>query len=107
MFLLQKKKKTSDKDCWYKNAANQGRKLPQCYHCKKFGHVKKNVFKRLGSKPNFHEKNGKENDGNEDKLFITCLAANVEYNGAIWYLDSGYSNHMTGSKKYFVESRDG
>lgn len=47
----KKKKKNSDKDCWYKNAANQGKKLPQSYHCKKFGHVEKLFFKRLGSKP--------------------------------------------------------
>lgn len=49
-------------------------------------------FQKARDQANFHEKNRKENDGNEDKLFITCLAANVEYNDDIWYLDSRLVN---------------
>ena len=64
------------------------KKLPKCYHCKKLGHVEKNCFQKAREQANFLEEKGIGIDEIEDKLFVTCLAANIQSNDDEWYLGS-------------------
>lgn len=101
--FAKKKKNHTDHDCWYKNRATEGKNLPQCYHCKKIGHVEKICFQKAKEQANFLEEKGKGIDEIEDKLFVTCPDTNIQPNDDMWYLDSGCSNHMTGHINFFVD----
>ena len=68
----------------------------QCYHCKKFGHVKADYWYEE-KQVNFAEKNDEEN-----KLFMNHYDTN-EVASNVWFLDNGYSNHMSGMKTIFKE----
>lgn len=70
---------------------------------KKFGQVEKNCFQKAKEQANFLEEKGKGIDEIEDKLFVTCLATNIQPNDDVWYLESGCSNHLTGNINFFVD----
>ena len=42
-----------------------------------------------------------EKKSEDDTLFLTCNFEEIACD-KVWYIDSGYSNHMTGNKKVFV-----
>lgn len=64
---------------------------------------KKNCFQKAREQANFLEEKGKGIAKIEDKLFVTCLATNIQPNDDVLYLDSGCSNHMTGNINFFVD----
>ncbi|XXG73497.1 hypothetical protein AAC387_Pa07g2405 [Persea americana] len=96
-----KKRGHIEKDCWYKNKSST---VPQCSICNKSGHEEKDCWHKNKNQANFHEE--KTNDEVEENLFLLCLSANAEFVGDIWFLDSGCSHHMTGDKILFVEMMD-
>lgn len=74
----------------------------QCYKCEKWGHLDKNFWynKEKG------ETNGKEegvnlahqdSDDYEDMVVMAAIADD-HVDSKIWFLDSGFSNHMNGQK---------
>lgn len=78
----------------------------QCHYCHKYGHLKKDCYKRLREEKHeskfLHENS--ENVAEESVL----LACNVQENplDKIWYIDSGCSNHMTGNRGSFITFDD-
>ena len=93
-----KKRGHIEKDCWYKNKDSS---VPQCSICKKFGHDEKDCWYKNKNRANFHEE--KEIDEASENVFLSCLSSSIE---TIWYLDSGCNNHMTGEKHMFVEMNE-
>ncbi|XP_059670703.1 uncharacterized protein LOC132316214 [Cornus florida] len=79
-----------DKDCWFWGK-------PQCFNCKKFGHVQKDYRLKINQQANFSE----EQEG-ETSMFYACHSTS-EQNDDVWFLDSGCSNYMTGDKNIFLE----
>ena len=66
----------------------------ECYYCYKLGHFQYKYFK-LKKEANYVK-------ANEEMLLMTyvnCQNANRE---SVWFLDSGYSNHMCGKKRNFL-----
>ena len=62
----------------------------QCHHCKKYGHIKADCWYK-DQKMNFATETEEEN-----KLFMACIEADQKPSD-LWFLDSGCSNHMTGT----------
>ncbi|KAL4032489.1 hypothetical protein IC575_005567 [Cucumis melo] len=79
----------------------------QCYHCKKFGHVKVDCWYK-NQRANFAAENEAfENKGKgENKLFMTNIPSDQK-TAEVWFIDSGCSNHMTGLKPVFKELNEG
>ncbi|TYK28117.1 putative gag-pol polyprotein, identical [Cucumis melo var. makuwa] len=79
----------------------------QCYHCKKFGHVKADCWYK-NHRANFTEQNeASENNGNgENKLFMTNIPSDQKTT-EVWFIDSGHLNHMTDLKPVFKELNEG
>jgi hypothetical protein len=69
----------------------------QCYHCKRYGHIKADCWYK-DQKMNFATENGEE----ANKLFMACNDTNCKTSD-LWFVDSGCSNHMTGTKSLFQE----
>ncbi|KAL3500670.1 hypothetical protein ACH5RR_039763 [Cinchona calisaya] len=67
----------------------------RCYYCKRYGHVMIDCWKRE-KQANYAE------DEEEIKLFM-AYQDNIIALSDIWFLDSGYSNHITGIKSLFKE----
>ncbi|KAA0063730.1 Retrovirus-related Pol polyprotein from transposon TNT 1-94 [Cucumis melo var. makuwa] len=75
----------------------------QCYHCKKFGHVKadrcyKNQRANFAAQNEASDNNGK----GENKLFMINITSDQK-TAEVWFIDSGCSNNMTGLKPVFKE----
>ena len=68
----------------------------QCYHYKKFGHVKADCWYKE-KQVNFAKKNDEES-----KLFMAHYDTN-EVTSDVWFVDNGCSNHMSGMKGIFKE----
>ena len=72
----------------------------ECNRCHKFGHYRSECYTRL---PN--EKQEKSNFVENKEGETLLMAVHVEKKPnqqALWYADTGYSNHMTGSKSSFT-----
>ncbi|KAA8524804.1 hypothetical protein F0562_011227 [Nyssa sinensis] len=69
----------------------------QCYHCKKYGHIKVDCWYK-DQQVNYAAENGEESS----KLFMTHFDPNNK-SSDVWFVDSGCSNHMTGMKSLFKE----
>ncbi|KAF7826562.1 Retrovirus-related Pol polyprotein from transposon TNT 1-94 [Senna tora] len=63
----------------------------QCHYWKKYGHVKANFFKRQKHQASYAEET---KEGKEESLFMARYDDASVATG-VWFLDSGYSNHMT------------
>lgn len=72
----------------------------QCYYCKKFGHKESECW----GKQNNNQKgaNFAEHVNDESKLFM-AHSPNINESSGVWYVDSGCSNHMCGSRSLFKE----
>lgn len=93
-------------------------KVPQCYICKKYGHMKKECWYNTEEPQANVAENEESNEVSEEenaKLLMTfhelpkeCLSLmthtneTVSRNLHLWFIDSGCSNHMTGSKNSFT-----
>lgn len=78
----------------------------QCHYCHKFGHVRKDCYKRLreeNQESNFLHENSEKID--EESVLLAC---NVQEDSPdkVWYIDSGCSNHMTGNRGSFITYDD-
>lgn len=78
----------------------------ECFNCHKYGHyrLKCPTFTLgQGEQSNYamiNEENVEEEE--ETTLLITCHNKREKYDN-MWYIDSGYSNHMCGNKLLFSE----
>ncbi|KAK1417486.1 hypothetical protein QVD17_26615 [Tagetes erecta] len=95
-------------------------KVPQCYCCKKFGHLKKDCWYNDEGQVNVAENDddGEMNDEEEQHLLMAVSAtqemmakeqlilmanhSQANKPNHLWFIDSGCSNHMTGSKNSFM-----
>ena len=78
-----------DKDCWHKGK-------PKCYNSGKFGYAKKDCLVNINHNTNFTEE--KQVEGT---MFYASQASGT--NRDVWYIGSGFSNHMTIKKHMFIE----
>jgi hypothetical protein len=69
----------------------------ECYNCHKIGHFQWECPYKRAEKANFAEIKEKE-----EMLLMAYTENNLAGNGAMWYLDSGCSNHMTKNKSLFL-----
>ncbi|PHT31959.1 hypothetical protein CQW23_28296 [Capsicum baccatum] len=76
----------------------------ECYRCHKFGHYQSECYTRLpsnkGKKSNFVE-------SNETKTLLMSINTEEKPMQDVWYLDTGCSNHMSGSKSCFSSLNEG
>ncbi|KAK1437640.1 hypothetical protein QVD17_03434 [Tagetes erecta] len=97
-------------------------KVPQCYCCKKFGHLKKDCWYNDEGQVNVAENDddddGEDNERDEQHLLLAVTTPDellpndphmlMSHNyksgksNHLWFVDSGCSNHMTGSKESFI-----
>ncbi|KAF2319993.1 hypothetical protein GH714_021775 [Hevea brasiliensis] len=78
----------------------------KCYRCHRYGHYRSecrtNLNKYHGRRSNFTETKEAEIKEEEVSLLMVCHS-NEETSSNMWYLDTGCSNHMCGSKSAFSE----
>ncbi|KAJ8616030.1 hypothetical protein MRB53_035402 [Persea americana] len=75
----------------------------QCYNCGNYGHMKADCWSK-DEQSNFTKEEGDEGEhiDGEEKLFMAQNEKNEEtHQSHVWFIDSGYSNHMTGCKSLF------
>lgn len=76
----------------------------ECYRCGKYGHYRNECYSKMPynkekeEKSNFAE--SKEESTEEETLLMAFHAAE-ETDSEVWYVDTGASNHMSGSKSSF------
>ncbi|KAH0707987.1 hypothetical protein KY289_013063 [Solanum tuberosum] len=72
----------------------------ECYRCHKFGHYASDCYTRL---PNDKEKCESANfvENKEVETLLMAVHGGTKYESNIWYVDTGCSNHMCGSKFSF------
>lgn len=78
----------------YENKSNV-----QCFHCKKFSHVKADCW--VKNKQPEKEANLVAEEGEVSNVFMasTCLDSVAS---SVWLVDSGRSNHMMGDRRLYV-----
>ncbi|KAJ0502796.1 putative RNA-directed DNA polymerase [Helianthus annuus] len=82
-------------------------KVPQCYTCKKYGHLSKECWynedaqANIAAEPVEQADNNNNSDRDDQHLFMAFVPEQETNN--LWFLDSGCSNHMTGSRRSFIE----
>ena len=78
----------------------------ECFYCKRMGHRRRNCRTRIAN-----EAKGKKGAGGVDiaaqvsveKMWMTASAHTMQPTAEpVWFMDSGCSNHITGSRDYFV-----
>ena len=85
------------------NRPNVDKSNIQCYNCYKYGHYSnecrgKQAINQVGETSNYADKDPVA----EDSLSLMAHSSNREDHG-IWYLDSGASNHMAGTRQLFTD----
>ncbi|KAD3336165.1 hypothetical protein E3N88_31684 [Mikania micrantha] len=88
-------------------------KVPQCYHCNRYGHIKRDCW-FADEEPVNAVANNQEEEGANDEvahLFMAITTSMTDEddsmtseftNPSLWFVDSGCSNHMTSAKGSFV-----
>lgn len=71
----------------------------QCFHCKKFGHLKANCWAR-NKQP--EKETSLVAEGKETSNVFMASNSSKSLSSSIWLVDSGCSNHMTGDRSLFV-----
>ncbi|KAF3667702.1 hypothetical protein FXO37_09904 [Capsicum annuum] len=76
----------------------------ECYRCHKFGHYQSECYTRLPS-----DKDEKSNfiESNETETLLMAIDTEEKPVQDVWYLGTGCSNHMSGSKSYFSSLNEG
>ncbi|XP_076912615.1 uncharacterized protein LOC143570979 [Bidens hawaiensis] len=90
-------------------------KIPQCLHCNKNGHMKKDCWFNEEPHANVAVEENENGDKNEEHLFMAIISqtedaclfiTHTKSTGDthnLWFIDSGCSNHMTGSRTSFTQ----
>ncbi|KAL6322933.1 hypothetical protein AAG906_022771 [Vitis piasezkii] len=78
----------------------------ECFRCHKFGHYRSECYTKL---PNDKEKGEKSNYAEKKEVETLLMAAQVneQPQAEVWYVDTGCSNHMCGSKSSFCFLNEG
>ena len=76
----------------------------ECFRCHKFGHYRSecrtNLQKENGDQSNFAENKEEEEEEEEATILMACHTIEENHQN-LWYIDTGCSNHMCGSKSIF------
>jgi hypothetical protein len=85
---------------WYQENQRYDKSKAQCYYCKKFENFSNKCWKKQADagKQSAHITN--ESEDNQNPVFLTYVVTQESAND-VWFLDSGYTNHMTGNKDLF------
>ncbi|XP_076949309.1 uncharacterized protein LOC143621913 [Bidens hawaiensis] len=81
-------------------------RVPQCYVCKKYGHISTDCWYNQEPQANVAETNAKEEESEEQHLFMALIEkekSSQVQNNNLWFIDSGCSNHMMGSRSSFTQ----
>ena len=70
----------------------------ECFRCHKFGHYRSECYTRL---PNNKEEKSNFVENKEEETLLMVVQAQKEPEQDVWYVDTGCSNHMSGSKSSF------
>ena len=103
------------------------RKGPKCYHCGKFGHIRRNcselartaerrsnsgrrerkIVKQKANKVEVRQRDSNSSEGESVGLVVRhALSANVSSRRDNWIVDSGATCHMCNDRELFAELRD-
>lgn len=103
------------------------RKGPKCYHCGKFGHIRRNcselartaerrsdsgrrerkIVKQKANKVEVRQRDSSSSEGESVGLVVRhALSANVSSRRDNWIVDSGATCHMCNDRELFAELRD-
>ena len=75
----------------------------ECFRCHKFGHYRSECYTRL---PNDKEEKSNFAENKEGETLLMVFQAEKESEKDVWYVDTGCSNHMSGSKSSFSHLND-
>ena len=75
----------------------------ECFRCHKFGHYRSECYTRL---PNDKEEKSNFVENKEGETLLMVFQAEKESEKDVWYVDTGCSNHMSGSKSSFSHLND-
>ncbi|KAJ0576790.1 putative RNA-directed DNA polymerase [Helianthus annuus] len=83
-------------------------KVPQCYVCKKFGHLKKDCwYNNEEPQANVAENEQREEPDETEEQHVFMISTSQPGNKVkTWFMDSGASNHMTGNLESFIDMND-
>ncbi|KAL6322426.1 hypothetical protein AAG906_008081 [Vitis piasezkii] len=78
----------------------------ECFRCHKFGHYRSECYTKL---PNDKEKGEKSNYAEKKEVETLLMAAQVneQPQAEVWHVDTGYNNHVCGSKSSFCFLNEG
>eukprot|EP01018_Ginkgo_biloba_P002911 Gb_08588 [translate_table: standard] len=111
----QKSDRSDEENCSYTQTKGKGRanfqqrgrgfqrydkSFAQCYYCQKYGHFAFECRKRIADESKQEAQYANEGEGKEEYVLLTC-STEEKINEDKWYVDSGCSNHMTGSRDLF------
>ena len=72
----------------------------ECYKCQNFGHIARDC--RLENPLEESSKPQNERTWKKKKTDNCALTLKAQKNKDVWYVDSGFSTHMTGDRRKFV-----
>ncbi|GAU44523.1 hypothetical protein TSUD_82300 [Trifolium subterraneum] len=75
----------------------QSKDLIECYKCHKLGHYRNECSEWEGNV------NYAEYQHEEETLLMAYSDSNTEHKEEVWYIDSGCSNHMVGTKEWLFD----
>lgn len=80
------------------------KKKVKCYNCQKLGHYAKECWKCEGAKnkPKKRANLAQEEESDSELVMLMAKTEEGSSENDVWYLDSGFSTHITGRKDWFV-----